>query len=108
MPDGTTITLALILTGAGTTVAAALIASVIEILKRIPALGPRLDAGMEGATSILLAAILVAFAYVNTVTAIEPAGAFAAFLAWVGIAGLAGKAYDAGRASKAAAITIGG
>ncbi len=101
MPDGTTVTLALILTGAGTTIAATIIASVIEILKRIPALGPRLDAGMESAASVLLAAILVVYAYVNTATVIDAAGAFAAFLAWVGIAGLAGKAYDAGRAVKA-------
>lgn len=101
MPNGTEITLALILTGAGTTVAAALIASIIEILKRVPSLGPRLDAGLESFVAILLAALLVAYAYFTTATTYDAAGVFAAFLAWVGIAGLAGKAYDVGSTVKA-------
>lgn len=103
MPDGTDLTLALILTGAGTTVAATLIASVIEIAKR--ALGPAggwLDAGKEGAVSVVLSAVLVAYAYLATVPSPDAASAFAAFLAFIGIAGLAGKAYDVGSSVKAA------
>ena len=103
MPTGTdTLTLELILTGAGVTVAAALIASIIEILKRLPGLGAVLEGGNAGAASTLLAAVLVVYAYLATATAVDPAGAFAAFLAWVGIAGLAGKAYDTGRTVKGA------
>ena len=100
MPTGTdTLTLALILTGAGVTVAATLIASVIEILKRLPGLGSALESN-AGAASTILAGILVVYAYLATATVVDPVGAFAAFLAWVGIAGLAGKAYDLGRAVK--------
>lgn len=102
MPTGTDLTLGLILTGAGVTVAAALIASIIEIIKRVPWMGPRLDAGLESFAAILLAALLVAYAYVATVTSVDAAGVFAAFLAWVGIAGLAGRAYDVGSTVKAA------
>jgi hypothetical protein len=100
MPTGTdTLTLELILTGAGVTVAATLIASTIEILKRLPGLGSALGSN-AGAASTLLAGVLVVYAYLATATAVEAAGAFAAFLAWVGIAGLAGKAYDVGRTVK--------
>lgn len=102
MPEGTDLTLALILTGAGTTVAATLIASIIEVLKR--ALGPigtRIDAGMEGSIAVLLSAILVIYAYLSTVATPDAASAFAAFLAFIGIAGLAGRAYDVGSSVKA-------
>ena len=100
MPTGTdTLTLELILTGAGVTVAAALIASIIEILKRLPGLGSVLQSN-AGAASTLLAAALVAYAYLATAVTVDPVTAFGAFLAWVGIAGLAGKAYDTGRAVK--------
>lgn len=95
MPEGTdtnALTLALILTGAGTTVAATLIASVIEILKRLPG-GAWVDNGHEAAISTLLAAVLVAYAYLAT-SQVDAFSAFAAFLAFVGIAGLAGRAYD--------------
>lgn len=104
MPQGTSeeITLALVLTGAGVTVSATLIASVIEILKRLPGLGPALDAGRETLLATILAAILVVYALLATTPVVDAFNAFAAFLAWVGIAGLAGKAYDTGVALKAA------
>lgn len=95
MPEGTdlnTLNLALVLTGAGVTVSAALIASVIEIAKRIPGVSAIVNAN-AGAAATVLSAALVIYAYLATVTP-EPASAFAAFLAWVGIAGMAGKTYD--------------
>jgi hypothetical protein len=91
--------LELILTGAGVTVAATLIASIIEILKRLPGLGSALSTN-AGAASTVLAGVLVVYAYLATAATVDPVSAFAAFLAWVGIAGLAGKAYDVGRAAK--------
>lgn len=99
--DPSTLTLALILTGAGTTVAATVIASLIEIFKRFPGVGPALDAGLEGAVSVILAAILVAYAYIATHPIADAMSGFAAFLAFVGIAKLSGGAYDTGRSIKA-------
>lgn len=97
MPAGTdTLTLALVLTGAGVTVSAALIASVIEILKRLPGLSGLVGAN-PGAAATVLSAVLVTYAYIATATAFDMASAFAAFLAFVGVAGLAGKTYDVAR-----------
>ena len=93
MPEGTDLTLALVLTGAGVTVSAALIASVIEILKRLPGLSSVVGAN-PAAVATVLAAVLVGYAYVVTVPAKDGVNGFAAFLAFVGVAGLAGKTYD--------------
>lgn len=94
MPDGTdALTLELVLTGAGVTVAAALIASVIEILKRLPGLST-LAGSHAAAVATGLSAALVVYAYAATTPAPDPVSAFGAFLAFVGIAGLAGKTYD--------------
>ena len=100
MPEGTdlnSLSLALVLTGAGVTVSAALIASVIEIIKRLPGLGPVVTSN-AAAVSTLLCAVLVVYAYLATTTAPDAASAFAAFLAFVGVAGMSGKTYDVARA----------
>lgn len=94
MPEGTDPTLALVLTGAGVTVSAGLIASLIEIAKRLPGLGDKLVGSTAAALATVLSALLVAYAYVATTVTFDPVSAFGAFLAFVGIAGLAGKAYD--------------
>lgn len=86
--------LEIILTMAGGTVAAGLIASVVQILKRVPAFGAWLDAGREPLFVLLLAAVLVVYAAIATIPVWLPATPFAVFLAWVGIAGLATKVYD--------------
>jgi hypothetical protein len=86
--------LEIVLTMAGGTVAAGLIASVVQILKRVPAFGAWLDAGREPLFVLLLAAALVVYAALATITVWLPATPFAVFLAWVGIAALATKAYD--------------
>jgi hypothetical protein len=102
MPEGIdtdTLTLALVLTGAGTTVAAALIASFIEVLKRVPGVSVLVSRD-PGAAATLCALVLVAYAYLATTPAPDAASGFAAFLAFVGIAGLAGKTYDVARSLK--------
>lgn len=89
-----TFDLALVLTAAGATVSAALIASVIQIVKRVPTFGAWLDAGREAGAALLLSLVLVLYAALGTITVWDAPTGFAVFLAWVGIAGLATKAYD--------------
>jgi hypothetical protein len=83
-----------ILTAAGATIAAALIAAFIQLAKRIPVLGPWIDDAHEPGVAVLLAAGLTAYAYFVTTPAIDAFNGFAAFVAFLGIAGLATKAYD--------------
>lgn len=104
MPPGSEeLTLQLVLTGAGVTVSATLIASVIEILKRVKPIGAWVDDDHESTLAVIFSAILVAYAELATVSPIDALSAFGAFLAWVGIAGLAGRAYDVAAAVKASA-----
>jgi len=86
--------LAMILTAAGATLAAATIASVIQIAKKLPVIGAWIDAKHEPGVAVILSAVLVGYAYLATTPSIDAVNAFAAFLAWIGIAGLAGKTYD--------------
>ena len=86
--------LSLILTAAGATVAATIIASLIQVLKRLPGLGGWIDSNREPGLSVLLSGALVGYAYFATTPQLDAANGFAAFLAWIGVAGLAGKAYD--------------
>ena len=107
MPDITPegFTLVLVLTGAGVTVSAALIAALILILKRVPAIGTAIDNDKEGFASIILAAILVIYAFVATTPHPDAFNGFAAFLAFVGIAGLASGAHTAAPASVRKALS---
>lgn len=98
MPNGfdpTQFQLAMVLTAAGATVSAALIAAVILILKRVPKLGALIDADHEGFTAVVLSLVLVIYAYLATTVSLDPANAFAAFLAWVAIATLSSGSHDA-------------
>ncbi len=89
--DPSVLQLAMVLTAAGATVSAALIAAVILILKRVPGLGPIIANDNENFTAVVLAAALVIYAYVATVPAPgDLANIFSAFLAFVGIATLSG------------------
>lgn len=100
MPAIDNTTLALILTGAGVTVAATIIASFVEVIKRAPIVGALVERN-PSTTAFIGAAALVAYAYLATTPARDAANAFGAFLAFLGVAGLSGKAYDAGAAVKA-------
>lgn len=93
--DTSTFDLALVLTAAGATVAAALITGLIEIIKKLPGVGPALDAGNEPAVAFIFSALLVVVAYVATAAGVyNVQGAFAAFLAWYGIAQISMGVHD--------------
>lgn len=95
-------TLELILTGAGVTVASGIIATFVETIKRAPLLGRFIDSGKRAAAVAWVSSfVLIAYAYVATTAAIDPASAFAALLAAIGLAALSGKAYDVGSTVKA-------
>ena len=100
------INLAIVLTAAGATLSAALIASVIEVAKKIPALGPWLDAKHEALASYVFAAGLIVWAVIGTGQQLTAMTAFADFLAWLGIAKLAGAAYDAGADAKDKVVSM--
>ncbi len=62
-----TATLELILTGAGVTIAATIIASLVEVLKRAPAIGGLIRSGRDAANVAFIAsAVLVGYAYLAT------------------------------------------
>jgi len=96
------ISLAVVLTAAGATLSAALIASVIQVVKKVPALGPWLDAEHEALASYVLAAGLVVWAVIGVGQEISALTLFTDFLAWLGIAKLSGAAYDSALDVKAA------
>ena len=107
--DPATLDLAILLTAAGATVGATIIASLIEAAKRFNiTIGPLrirfgewLDAGNENAASLVLSFGLVLYAYLVTTPDVTPANAFAAFVAFLGVAAISGRAYDAAHATKA-------
>lgn len=103
MPEGTdALTLAAVLTAGGATAAAAFIATFIQfVVKKLPVIGAWVDADHEPSVVVLLAGVLVAWAYVATAAAIDSVGVFAALLAWVGIAQLATAGYDTARTVQA-------
>lgn len=92
--DTSTVTLALVLTAAGATVAAALITGLVQLFKQLL---PGLSGGKERLTAFILSALLVIVAVAagvqdNTIT-INIASIFAAFVAWYGIARLSMAVY---------------
>lgn len=90
-----------VLTLAGGTATAALIAGLIEMIKKLPGIGAFFDAGREYAVSLALGGVVVAYAAYATAYVITPVSAFGLFLAWYGLAKLAGSAYDTARTVKA-------
>lgn len=85
-----------VLTLAGGTVAAAIIAAIIQIAKTVPTFGAWLENGHEYLASLVLSAILVVYAAVAIGYALDLVSGFGLFLAWLGLAAIVGKAYDAG------------
>jgi len=94
--------LAIVLSAAGAVASAALIASVIELAKRIAIVGPWIDAKREPSVAIILSAALVAYAAWATDYVSDPISGFAAFLAFLGIAKLASATHDTASDVKAA------
>lgn len=94
MPEGTDLTLALVLTAGGAVASAALVSGVIELLKQL------IEFGAQGARLLAfgLSAALVVVAYIGTAVPLDVANGFAGFLAWYGIARLSMAVYDDAKA----------
>ena len=94
MPTDTPFDLAIVLTAAGATVAAALIASIIEVLKKTPLIGPFIDDKREPGFGVLLSGGLVAYTVVALGLPVDGVSLFSYFVAFLGIAALASKSHD--------------
>ncbi len=86
--------LSLVLTAAGATVSAALIASIIEVLKKAPFIGPWVDAKREPGLGVLLSLGLVAYTVTALSLPVDLVSIASYFVAFLGIAALASKAHD--------------
>jgi len=94
VPDLSTFDLHLVLTAPGAVVSAALIASIIELLKRVPVIGPWIDAKREPGFGVLFSLALVAYAVAALALPLDLVSIFGYFLAFIGIAALASKSHD--------------
>lgn len=94
LPDPASFDLGVILTMAGGTIAAGLIAYLIQVVKRLPTFGAWLDDGKEIGASFVLSIVLVVYAALATGVQLTLISAFSVFIAWLGIAGLATKVHD--------------
>lgn len=97
--------LAGILTLAGATLTATIVAGLIETLKRLPGVGPQLDAGREYVLALILWAILIVYAVAALAYPTDPVALFGYALAWWGGAKLSGAAYDTASSAKAKIAT---
>jgi len=86
--------LTLVLTAAGATVSAALIASIIEVLKKAPVIGPWIDAKREPGAGVLLSFGLVAYTVAALHLPLDLVSLASYFVAFLGIAALASKSHD--------------
>ena len=86
--------LTLVLTAAGATISAALIASVLEVAKKVPVIGPWIDAKREPGAGVVLSAGLVAYTVYALALPVDPVSLFGYFFAFLGIAALASKSHD--------------
>ena len=93
-----TLDFSLVLTAGGAAASAVFLAGVIELAKRLPGIGPILDAGKEAWASVVGAAILVSYAAWATGYVVDPVSIGGLFLAWLGIARLATASYDTAKA----------
>ena len=88
----------IVLTAGGAAASAVFLAGVIQLAKRLPGIGPILDAGKEAWASVAGAAILVGYAAWATGYVVDPVSIGGLFLAWLGIARLATASYDTAKA----------
>jgi len=86
--------LTLVLTAAGATVSAALIASIIEVLKKVPVLGKFIDDKREPGFGVLLSFGLVAYTVAALQLPVDLVSLASYFVAFLGIAALASKSHD--------------
>jgi hypothetical protein len=90
--DPNALTLALILTAAGVTPAAALVTGLVSLVKTL--IPGDVTAQASRIAAFVLSAGLVVLAYVATAVEVSIATGFGAFLAWYAIARLAIATYD--------------
>ena len=88
----TDLSLAVVLTAAGATAAAALITGLIAMLKSLSWIGGYVS-GREPTVAFIFSAVLVVLAFLSVGT-VSAESAFAAFLAWFGIAQIAMGVHD--------------
>lgn len=93
--------LAGVLTLAGATVTATIIAGIIQLAKGIPTYGALLDAGREYVAVIALWAFLIVYAVLALGLPTDLVSIFGYFLAWLGGAKLSTGAYDLAATAKA-------
>lgn len=93
---------AVLLTLAGGTIAAGIVASIIEALKRLPGVGPIIDAKREPGAATILSFLVVGYAHFTTVVdPLDPIKAFTSFVAALGVSALASKAHDLAATARA-------
>lgn len=87
--DPASIDFAILLTAGGIPIAGAIVASVIQVAKRIPGV-----TGRESLISIVIAAVLIGIAFQTTGAELNVTTGFMTFLAWINLAGFTSAAYD--------------
>ncbi len=86
---------AILLTMAGGTIAAGIVASVVEALKKLPfGIGPWIDAKREPGIATLASFAVIGAAWWVTYPAHDTLTGFGAFVAALGVAAIAGKSHD--------------
>jgi len=83
-----------VLTLAGGTVAGAILAQLISVLKRLGGFGTWIENGHEYVVNLVLSALLLGYAAAATGYAVDLVSGFGLFIAWLGLAGLTDKAYQ--------------
>lgn len=87
--DPSTFDLSILLTAGGIPIASAIISSLIELAKRLPGVE-----GRESVISMILDAILIAYAFVAVGAPLTLVSAFLTFMAWLNLAGTTSAFYD--------------
>lgn len=87
--DPDSIDFAILLTAGGVPIAGAIVASIIQVAKRLPGV-----TGNESAISIVIAAALIGVAFNTTGAELNVKTGFLTFLAWINLAGFTSAAYD--------------
>ena len=88
------LTLAAILTAGGVVATAGIVTGLISMVKKLPGIGPWIQADREPALAFLLSFGFVVWSFASQPVTQTPVDAFGAFLAWYGIARLSGGIHD--------------
>lgn len=94
-----------VLTPQGIVAFAALIATIIQIAKRVPNFGAWLNANREPTAVLVISVALVIFSALAAENRWNLDRAFQYFMSWISIAGLSTKAYDVAPTSVKTALS---